>query len=294
MGEYFKIGTYGYNSCINFFHVAFTRTLGSGGERLPPALFGGKDAKNRAKTLSPIVGFDADAFSTMSSALQEVTDAAELFGGLLTAAVSATRFSNTRGVAAEFAEACDGMGVSNAMREAGTWPMVACERLWPDSKPAYTSLERGSAVACGMDDESFSLHLQVWSSLQAPGWSLHRQQLTLRMLELQYSTQAERVKGCMEVLQRPRPPVKGTVLATKGVLEVPPQLRRQVLVIMEVSLRILGLDIAVESTDDLCQLFHRCPGLRDALSSSVWCEADGKTLRFEFQPPKRGGKDTKK
>jgi len=291
--EYRKIGTYGFGSCINFFHVAFTRTLGSCGERPASALFGGQDGKNRAKTLSSVVGFDADAFSTMSSALQEVKDADELSGGLLAAAVSASCFSNNRGVAAEFAEACDGMGVSNAMRDAGTWPMVACQRLLPDSKPAYTSLERGAAAACGMDDEGFGLHLQVWSSLQAPGSSLHRQQLALRMLESQDTAQAERVKGCMEVLQRLRPPVKGGVLATKGVLEVPPSLRRQVLVIMEVSLRLLGLDVVIESADDLCQLFHRCPGLRDALSSSVWCEPDGKILRFEFQPPKRG-KDTKK
>merc|ERR1719362_7000 len=291
--EYVKIGTYGFTPCINFFHVAFTRMVGSSGEPLAAALLGGQDAKNRAKTLSPIVGFDVDAFSTMSSALQEVGDAAELFGGLLAAAVSAASFSNKSDVAVEFATVCDGICVSNAMREAGTWPMVACERLLPDSKPAYTSLERGAAAACGVDDERFSLHLQAWSSLQAQGWSWQRQQLALRMLELQDSAQAQRVIGCMEVLQQSRPPVKGGVLATKGVLEVPPILRRQVLVIMEVSLRMLGLDVAVESADDLCQLFHRCPGLRDALSSSVWCEADGKTLRFEFQPPKRG-KDTKR
>eukprot|EP00419_Tripos_fusus_P023074 CAMPEP_0172727862 /NCGR_PEP_ID=MMETSP1074-20121228/91909_1 /TAXON_ID=2916 /ORGANISM="Ceratium fusus, Strain PA161109" /LENGTH=645 /DNA_ID=CAMNT_0013555043 /DNA_START=18 /DNA_END=1955 /DNA_ORIENTATION=- len=291
--EYLKIGTYGFSACVNFSHMAFTRTLGSGGERLATALFGGQDAKNRAKTLSPIIGFDVDAFSTMSSALQEVKEAAELFGGLLAAAVSAARFSNNRGAAAEFAEACDGMCVSNAMREAGTWPMLASERLRLENKPAYTNLECGAAAACGMDDAGFSLHLQIWSSLQAPGWSLHRQQLALRMLGLQDAAQAERVKGCMEVLQRPRPPVKGSVLATKGVLEVPPSLRRQVLMIMEVSLRILELDVAIESANDLCQVFDRCPGLRDALSSSVWYEADGKTLRFEFQPPKRG-KDNKK
>merc|ERR1719362_451704 len=291
--EYQKIGTYGFGSCIDFFHVAFTHSLGTGDERLAAALFGGQDAKNRSKTLSPIVGFDVDAFSKMTSALQEVKDAAELFGGFLASAVSAARFSADRGVAAEFAEACDGMCVSNAMREAGTWPMITCERLQPDSKPAYTSLERGAAAACGMDDVQFGLHLQAWSCLQAPGWSVHRQQLALRMLELRDAAQAERVKGCMGVLQRLRPPIKGGVLATKGILEVPPSLRRQVLVIMEVSLRILGLDIALESADDLCQLFHRCPSLRDALSSSVWCEADTKTLRFEFQPPKRG-KDSKK
>merc|ERR1712012_267719 len=86
--EYLKIGTYGVGSCINFFHVAFTRTLGSGGERPAAALFGGQDGKNKAKTLSPVVGFDADAFSTMSSALHEVKDAAELSGGLLAAAIS--------------------------------------------------------------------------------------------------------------------------------------------------------------------------------------------------------------
>eukprot|EP00434_Breviolum_minutum_P014007 symbB.v1.2.012352.t1/scaffold854.1/size229663/6 len=74
----------------------------------------------------------------------------------------------------------------------------------------------------------------------------------------------------------------------KGVLEVPNQLRRQVMQLFEVSTRLLQFDGPVEAGENLQKLFDQHPKLRDAFSPTVWMAEDGKSLKPEFLPSKRG------
>lgn len=75
-----------------------------------------------------------------------------------------------------------------------------------------------------------------------------------------------------------------------GLLEVPNVLKRQVMVLLEVGLRLLHWTGPLDTPEHLQTLFRDIPALGEALASSVWFEEDGKTLRPEFKPAKKGKK----
>ena len=56
---------------------------------------------------------------------------------------------------------------------------------------------------------------------------------------------------------------------------------------LEVSLRVLGIAVSLDTAEHLSELLTSNPGLRKALAPAVWFEDDG-TLREEFKPVKRG------
>jgi len=301
--EYLKIGDYGFAACTEFFELAFTRTFGPGASmRLAEAVFGGQDGKGRAKSLSKVLAFDLDLFRALAAPMAAATEANELMGGLLAAAIFSCRFDGADGAEAEFMRACDGMCVSNSMRDAGIFPLSASSR-WVTPPSAPNSLDVGFAAVCsGVSAEDLRLHTQVWEDLQLPGskarppWAQHRRLLTLGFVRgFGAHARAEAVERCLEVVAQERPPVKGSVLSLPGLLEVPPMLRRQVMSLLEVTLRLLQYAGPLEDAEHLTQLFAAHPALQEALSSSVWYESDGKTLRPEFAPPKKGKeKDGKK
>eukprot|EP00913_Durusdinium_trenchii_P003543 g3277.t3 len=58
--------------------------------------------------------------------------------------------------------------------------------------------------------------------------------------------------------------------------------------LFEVSTRLLKFDAPVEAGESLQKLFDMHPKLQAAFSSSVWMADDGKNLKSEFLPAKRG------
>eukprot|EP00933_Yihiella_yeosuensis_P059652 TRINITY_DN6120_c1_g1_i1.p1 TRINITY_DN6120_c1_g1~~TRINITY_DN6120_c1_g1_i1.p1 ORF type:complete len:712 (-),score=164.13 TRINITY_DN6120_c1_g1_i1:724-2646(-) len=304
--EYQKMGGYGFSASQQFFELAFTRTFGPGKAelRLADSLLGGQDEKARPKTLSKVKNFDVDVFRACASQLQPlvgeeaVTDPTELVGSLMAAAIATAEFEGTDTPVSEYTRACDGMCVSNAMREAGCGPLNAALAMAADPA-ASNSLDRSVAEACGVSAEELARYVQVWEAIQIcnaragpPNATAPRRRLALAVVQRSVgagSPLAESIKKSFEALLFVRPPVKGSVLNAKGILEVPPPLRRQVMVLFEVCLRLLRYDAPVEGPEHLNELFAAKPALRASFSSSVWMEEDGKTLKAEFQPAKKGG-----
>lgn len=298
--EYQKIGGYGFQACSEFYELAFTRTFGPGGGnlRLAAGLLGGVDHKSKPKTLSEVRSFDLQMFRDFASKLQPLTkaDASELVGGLMAAAIAATDFEGKDSPTTEFTRACDGMCVSNATREAGLSPLNSSLKMVAPSPPS-TSFDCAVADACGISAEELSRHVQVWEGMQdcnaragPERLTTCRRGLALSMLQRRVPDDlAREVEASFQALSFVRPAVRGAVLSAKGVLEVPNPLKRQVMILFEVSLRLLQYDAPVEDADSLLKLFAAMPKLRSAFSDSVWMEKDGKTLKSEFQPPRRGG-----
>eukprot|EP00931_Biecheleriopsis_adriatica_P049273 TRINITY_DN28500_c0_g1_i1.p1 TRINITY_DN28500_c0_g1~~TRINITY_DN28500_c0_g1_i1.p1 ORF type:complete len:686 (-),score=153.59 TRINITY_DN28500_c0_g1_i1:192-2249(-) len=307
--EYQKIGGYSFKACVEFYELAFTHTFGpgEGSLRLASGLLGGKDHKDEAKMLSEVKSFDSEAFQTFADALcPEVpkADPVENIGGLMAAAIAAANFKDGEGPIEEFTRACDGMCVSNAMREAGMAPLNSAMKMAADPE-ASNSFDCAVAEACGISAEELARHVQVWEGMQicnsksGPEYATScRRRFALALLRRRAAADlVTQVEASFNTLCFARPPVRGAVLNAKGVLEVPPPLRRQVMILFEVSLRLLRYDGPVESSETLLKLFEALPKLRSAFSHSIWMEEDGKTLKGEFQPPKRaggGGKDAKR
>eukprot|EP00930_Biecheleria_cincta_P074299 TRINITY_DN61501_c0_g1_i1.p1 TRINITY_DN61501_c0_g1~~TRINITY_DN61501_c0_g1_i1.p1 ORF type:complete len:694 (-),score=139.06 TRINITY_DN61501_c0_g1_i1:304-2385(-) len=304
--EYQKIGGYGFQASVEFYELAFTRTFGPGeGKlRLAAGLLGGVDHKSKPKTLSEVRSFDLQMFRDFASKLQSLTkaDASELVGGLMAAAIAATKFEGNDTPTSEFTRACDGMCVSNATREAGLSPLSASLKMAAHPPPS-TSFDCAVADACGVSAEELARHVQVWEGMQdcnarsgPERLTTCRRSLALAMLQRRVPEGlAREVEASFQALSFVRPAVRGAVLSAKGVLEVPNPLKRQVMLLFEVSLRLLRYDAPVEDAESLLKLFEAMPKLRSAFSDSVWMEQDGKTLKSEFQPPKRGGgKDAKR
>jgi len=239
-----------------------------------------------------------------------------LLSGLLSAAIFASDLEGDLGHLAEYALVCDGMCVSSAMRDAGQWILTAYGRLAAPAGPPVAPeqpgrLELAFAQACGMTGESMLAHVQVWNSLQftsgAKDWPACVKkafsQLALVMLQKADPQKADALAPCVQALARERPPVKGAILGkppakkgdppTQGVVDVPPTLRARVMVLLEVSLRLLCCDANLDESSQLSGLFVTYPALQQALSAAVWFEEDGQTLREEFAVAKKG-KATKK
>jgi len=285
--EYTKIGGYGLKSAQAFYELAFTHSFGpENGLRLAPALFGGQAEKGGAKFLSDVVDFDLELFRSLAAAYKDVHDAPELMGGVLGAAVFSSKFAGSNSVLAEFMSACDGLCASNIMRDAGTVPLQASQTLAEEPVPG-NSLDQGVANACGINIQELRLHVQVWETLHIFIKQVHRQQVALGMLRKVHPQKSDAISGCIATLAQLRTPIKGSLLSTPGVLSVPPALRRPVLILLDVAMRILGYTDPLETTEHLNDLFTKHPLLADALSSSVWYEDDGKTLKPEFAPPKK-------
>lgn len=251
--------------------------------------------------MAEVVGFDVEGFQVLAAQLEGgPNNEMETTGSLLAAAIAAAELrAGSDGPVEEFNRVCDGMCVSNAMREAGYSVLQTAVRL---SAPASAAgaLERGFAAACGRTEAELCLHVQVWDALLlcAPRAgpreaTSHRQNLALavaRRMVTQQGRAFEDIMATNEALSLERPPIKGGVLGTPGLLEVPPMLRRSVMILLEVSLRLLRHAEPLESAEHLEALFVSVPALRKALASSVWFEEDGKTLREEFRPAKKGKK----
>jgi len=304
--EYQKIGGYGFQACMEFYELAFTRTFGPGPApslRLASALFGGQDDNGVAKTLSEVTEFDLEAFRDIAEAMKPEEgcsgpEAAELMGGLLAAAVSASE--GLRGTALEeFSQACDGMCVSNSMRKAGSAPLYVASK-WLADFLQPNALDVGFAAACSTTPENMHLYSQVWQDFQLPGtdkapaWSTSKRRLALS-LSTYFASECHKerlagLKAATQIVSCARPPVKGTVLSSPGLLEVPPKLRRQVLSLLEVSLRMLDHKACLETPQELQEFFETFPLVQAALSPTVLAELTPR------KPAKKAkdGKETKK
>ncbi|CAK9087884.1 unnamed protein product [Durusdinium trenchii] len=296
--EYQKIGGYGFKACFDFFHLAFNKTFGPEGSlRLASALLGGQDGKGQARMLSQVKSFNVDLYEELAAVIKpeasDASDGVELLGELMVAALAATDFEGrVQDPMTEFTTACDGMCVSNAMREAGLAPWKACAALVAEP-PEANSLDSRVADACGVSPQSLVRHVQVWEAMKictartGPEYATpYRRRLALALAGLQRKDPD--LQSCVEALSFLRPPVRGTVLNAKGVLEVPNPLRKQVMELFEVSTRLLKFDAPVEAGESLQKLFDMHPKLQAAFSSSVWMADDGKNLKSEFLPAKRG------
>lgn len=281
-----KIGGYGYEPSVAFYELAFGRTFGKW--RLAPALFGGQDFRGVSKSLSNVRNFDLDMFHRLAGPCRDL-EGAFLTGGLLAAAIFS---SDVEGDAIdEFQRACDGMCVCNEFRHTGLSMFLATARLATvDSCPGR--LERSFAAACDISPEMFRLHAQVRIALDLGGapakWADHIKgvirSLAISMLRHSQPAKFEELEPSFDVLSQARPAVKGGCLT--GV-DVPPALRGQVVTMLEVSLRVLGIAVSLDTAEHLSELLTSNPGLRKALAPAVWFEDDG-TLREEFKPVKRG------
>jgi len=269
--------------------LVFTRTFGPKNAptlRLASSFFGGQDHKGKAKTLSEVSAFELETFRNLTDAfdpgsgkeLSSGLEPAELMGSFLAAAVAASRgFEGS--AEEEFLRACDGMCVSNNMREAGSSPLRVAAR-WVAETLATNALDDGFATACGTSADVLRLHVQVWEDLKLPGttiapaWSLPKRRFALALARHFEGGDGERGRAsataaAVEIVGRVRPPVKGSVLSVPGVLEVPPQLRRQVVSLLEVSVRFLNYEAPLESAEHLEELFKTFPLIRTALSKEV-------------------------
>merc|ERR1712232_256223 len=109
-------------------------------------------------------------------------------------------------------------------------------------------LETGFAKACNMSEAEVCAYAHLWEAKQlhagAKEWSAHCKSavvnLAVAMLKHEHPEKWEALAKPLEVLATLRPPVKGVVLSTPGVVEVPPMLRSRVVALLEVSMRVLG------------------------------------------------------
>lgn len=300
--EYQKIGSYGHGACQDFFLLAFVQTFGPPGGsvlRLASALFGGQDEKSRPKPLPDVISFDQEIFRVLAATLRvpegdSQLPASELTGGLLAAALVAAELEGGVGPLEAFNYVCDGMCVSNAMREAGIAPLQAATALASLSGkvPVTNRLDCSVAAATGITVDELALHVQVWEALQVvvprTGPMLAAPQRRLFALALfprfaskmsQTSSQVERLAACAERLAFQRPPVRGFILKA---LHIPKTLSRQVMLLFEVVLRLLRYAEPVEDQAGLEQLLQVHSKLQIAFSTSVWTQEDGQSLREEF------------
>jgi hypothetical protein len=273
---------------MEFFELAFTKTFGPGSSpslRLASALFGGQDDKSNCKTMSEVASFDLDRFRQLATSFKPADhgnnlDGAELIGGLLAAAIASSRGLEAK-PEDEFARACDGMCVSNTMREAGFAPLRAASR-WITETVEPNALDVAFAPVCAVEPVIVRLYAQVWQDFQLPGttaapaWSVPRRKLALALAQHFESSlegnglgRSTILADTVELVGRPRPPVKGSVLSAPGVLEVPPPLRRQVMSLLEVTFRLLSHSAPLETETHLQELFTKYPALQEALSESV-------------------------
>lgn len=193
--EYHKIGGYGFKACSDFFELAFSRTFGAEGSlRLASALLGGQDGKGQARMLSQVKSFNVDVFRELAETVkpQGTFDGVELLGELMAAAVAAAEFEGVEDAASQLTKACDGMCVSNAMREAGLSPWRAYAAMMSEP-PLPNSLDCRVAEACGISPASLARHAQVWDAMQicnartGPEYSTeYRRNLALALVGLQH------------------------------------------------------------------------------------------------------------
>eukprot|EP00435_Cladocopium_sp_Y103_P075374 s26_g57.t1 len=194
--EYHKIGGYGFKACSDFFELAFSRTFGpgEGSLRLASALLGGQDGKGQARMLSQVKSFNVDVFRELAETVkpQGTFDGVELLGELMAAAVAAAEFEGVEDAASQLTKACDGMCVSNAMREAGLSPWRAYAAMMSEP-PLPNSLDCRVAEACGISPASLAQHTQVWDAMQicnartGPEYSTeYRRNLALALVGLQH------------------------------------------------------------------------------------------------------------
>lgn len=282
--EYSKIATCGFQACSDFIVSVFTRTFGPSNQqlRLAPALFGGLTATGKVTGMSEIDDFDAVAFEAMAAALRPADGCTlqpcELLGGMLVAAIaSATGLQHS--IEEEFKQACDGMCASRFVLKAGRLPARASAE-WIAEKAPPGVLDCAFAEICGLEPTAMRIYAQAWQDFGLPGsasnpaWPLPRRELA-RGLCCRLLNQSEAcncditvwLTDAMQVVQIARPKVKGKVLNTPGVLDVPPKLRNKVIALLEMTLRKVGCDAPVENGEDLQALFDRFPEIRSALSS---------------------------
>eukprot|EP00439_Symbiodinium_sp_Y106_P066732 s1008_g10.t3 len=208
--EYQKIGGYGFKACFEFFELAFSYTFGPGEgcSRLASALLGGQDDKAKPRMLSQVHTFDRDCFRTLADAVQlcegQKHDGVELLGELMVAAIAAAQFEADGDPVAEFTTACDGMCVSNAMREAGLTPLNASIAMAAEA-PSLNALDIHVADACGISLDSLGRHVQVWEAMQicnsrtGPEYATpYRRQLALALVRLRAPDMAAEVQACFE------------------------------------------------------------------------------------------------
>lgn len=294
--EHLKIAGLGFRPAAAFFSLAFGHTFGPRRDlRLATALFGGQDAKGRARVMPEVTGFDAEKFRAFASELSSVTDAQELHGGLLALAISASDLqAGGHAPFDEFVCACDGTSASNAVREAGSSVLMPAARL-AAAADTPGRLEAAFAAAFGIEAPNFALHAQVLEALNLcvsrtgpAGAEAWRRRAALALLG--ESEAARRVRGAAEALAVERPLVRGTILRAPAFSNVPPQMRGKVMLLVDVGLRLIGHADAVESEEHFEALFKTRPALRECLAPSMWFEEDGKTLRQEFQTRKNSKK----
>lgn len=305
--EYQKIGSYGHAASQEFFELAFTHSFGPPGGpvlRLAPALFGGQDEKSRPKPLPEVVSFDLAAFRGLAAALQpeaEEQPATEVMGSMLAASLASAELGDgSESTLQVFNYVCDGMCVSNAMREAGVAPLQAASALAAAPSHASNRLDSSVAGAIGVSVDELLLHVQVWESLQivvprsgpASAFPRRRQFALALVKRFALASKAEQVAECAKRLSYPRSLVKGFLLKS---LQVPRTLSRQVLILFEVVLRLLCYAEPLDDEAGLKQLLKVHPQLGQAFAASVWMQEDGQTLREEFQEamPKKPAKRSK-
>lgn len=317
--EFVKIGGYGFDACFCFFQLVFTRTFqNSGGTQtcLASYLFGGVDSKGKSHVLPPIKAFDGrpdGAFSTLAGSFApevgSTLEPMELVGSLLAAAIYTAEFDGGEDAEQEFARACRGLSASNMMREAGASPLLGAARLLAAN--SATPAPSGIDHACGKiysgataeDLWFYGVVLEAFKVADGPTskWPSageerpHRQRLALAMVRQADPLAADRAATCRKVLLRPRQAMKGQLLQVPGLVEVPNQLKGQVMKMMDIVLRLLKYDAPLEDERQLRQLLDAVPNFVDVLGVGVWYKEGpgGHTLKEEFQPRKERKTDSK-
>lgn len=215
-------------------------------------------------------------------------------GAFLAAAIVSSRFSGNTSHLDEYTQACNGMSVSNSMRDAGQVLLQIVKRL-SEAPQRPGSLESAVASACEVPAERICTLVQVWENLQFTGaakeWSESlkdaQRKVALNILDFVSPCRAREVASCLDCIAIERPAVKGSVLTLPGVLDVPPVLRRSMISCLEVALRLLSYSAPLEEATDLNQLLADKPQMQTVLTSKLWCEEDG-SLKEEFRPSKKG------
>merc|ERR1711924_134414 len=109
--------------------------------------------------------FDQAMFATLAAPIDGVPEPTVLVGCTLAAAISASKFQKPTPHCDIFREACDGMCVSNMMREAGVAAFQVASKLSSDPQ-VNAELHKGFADACGVPVAELSLYVKVWDAMQ--------------------------------------------------------------------------------------------------------------------------------
>lgn len=284
--EFVKLAGAGSKACTDFMEIAFTRTFGPGSQlRLAPALFGGLPASGPAKILSEVHDFDTKEFRNLANVFASEDEGSslmpeELLGGLLAAAItSAVGLEGSP--LDEFETACDGLETSKQMRRAGVTPLQLAS-FWVSEQRPPDCLDSAFADACGVSAESMRLYAEVWHNFSLPGspqqpaWPLQRRELALRLARrfakqrgVSNNDVLEKLPEAMEIVQRVRPGISGSVLNTPGILSVPYILVGRIIGLLHIALRILDYNEPLQNGEDLQALFLRFPRIQAALSQSI-------------------------